>query len=75
MGNSVRNLSLQSKEELKSSPADAEQTMSLEDYYRKQNKLIDFQVQATPGGTGQGLLAALHLRHINAVNSSQKLTA
>ncbi|KAM1428435.1 hypothetical protein ACFX2I_044763 [Malus domestica] len=72
---SVRNLNLQSKEELKYSPADAEQTKSLEDYYRKQNKLIDFQVQAAPGETWQGLLAALHLQHINAVNSSQKLTA
>ncbi|KAM1508837.1 hypothetical protein TB2_017719 [Malus domestica] len=56
MGNSVRNLNLQSKEELKSSPADAEQTKSLEDYYRK------------------SLKNALHLQHINAVNSSHKLT-
>ncbi|KAM1075704.1 hypothetical protein ACFX13_023664 [Malus domestica] len=76
MGNSVRNLNLQPKEELlKSSPADAEQTKSLEDYYRKQNKLIDFQIKAAPGETWQGLLAALHLQHINAVSSSQKLTA
>lgn len=76
MGNSVRNLNLQSKEELlKSPPADAEQSKSLEDYYRKQNKLIDFQVKAAPGETWQGLLAALHLQHINAVSSSRKLTA
>ncbi|RXH92479.1 hypothetical protein DVH24_033375 [Malus domestica] len=47
---------------------------SLEGYHRKQNKLIDFQVQAAPGETWQGLLAALHLQHINVVNSSQKLT-
>ncbi|TQD99497.1 hypothetical protein C1H46_014833 [Malus baccata] len=76
MGTSVRNLNLQTKEELlKSSPADAEQTKSPEDYYRKQHKLIDFQVKSAPGETWQGLLAALHLQHINAVNSSQKLTA
>ncbi|KAM1217487.1 hypothetical protein ACFX13_045540 [Malus domestica] len=50
-------------------------TKSLEDYYRKQHKLIDFQVKSAPGETWQGLLAALHLQHINAVNSSQKLTA
>ncbi|TQD99495.1 hypothetical protein C1H46_014831 [Malus baccata] len=108
MGTSVRNLNLQTKEELlKSSPADAaqvwplssvyiclvistdvgnhrkmgcnpfllSQTKSPEDYYRKQHKLIDFQVKSAPGETWQGLLAALHLQHINAVNSSQKLTA
>ncbi|RXH89276.1 hypothetical protein DVH24_031633 [Malus domestica] len=50
-------------------------TKSPEDYYRKQHKLIDFQVKSAPGETWQGLLAALHLQHINAVNSSQKLTA
>ncbi|KAM1072950.1 hypothetical protein FF1_018136 [Malus domestica] len=52
MGNSVRNLNLQSKEELKSSPADAEQTKSLEDYYRKQNKRIDFQKLTMRGSLG-----------------------
>lgn len=55
--------------------ANAEQSKLLEDYYRKQNKLIDFQVKGAPGETWKGLLAALHLQHINAVSSSQKLTA
>ncbi|KAM1130033.1 hypothetical protein ACFX19_045438 [Malus domestica] len=50
-------------------------TKSPEDYYRKQHELIDFQVKSAPGETWQGLLAALHLQHINAVDSSQKLTA
>ncbi|KAB2614080.1 adenylate kinase 1 [Pyrus ussuriensis x Pyrus communis] len=55
MGSSVRNLNLQTKEELlKSSPADAEQTKSLEDYYRKQHKLINFQVKTAPGETWRG---------------------
>ncbi|XP_008231147.1 PREDICTED: probable adenylate kinase 7, mitochondrial [Prunus mume] len=72
----MRNLNMQLPDErLKSSTADAEQSKSLEDYYRKQNKLIDFQVKAAPGETWKGLLAALHLQHINAVSSSQKLTA
>ncbi|CAL9014808.1 unnamed protein product [Prunus brigantina] len=72
----MRNLNLQLPDERpKSSTADAEQGKSLEDYYRKQNKLIDFQVKAAPGETWKGLLAALHLQHINDVSSSQKLTA
>lgn len=72
----MRNLNMQLPDErLKSSTADAEQSKSLEDYYRKQDKLIDFQVKAAPGETWKGLLAALHLQHINAVSSSQKLTA
>ncbi|KAJ4729434.1 adenylate kinase [Melia azedarach] len=53
----------------------SEQGKSLEDYYRKQRKLLDFQVAGAPGETWQGLLAALHLQHMNAVSSSQKLTA
>ncbi|KAL5581323.1 hypothetical protein UlMin_013765 [Ulmus minor] len=53
----------------------AEQSKSLEEYYRKQKKLVDFLVTGAPGETWQGLLAALHLQHINAVSSSQKLTA
>lgn len=53
----------------------AEQSKPLEDYYKKQQKLLDFQVAGAPGETWQGLLAALHLQHVNAVNSSQKLTA
>lgn len=53
------------------------QSKQLEEYYRKQRKIIDFEVAAgAPGETWQGLLAALHLQHINAVSSSsQKLTA
>lgn len=51
------------------------QSKPLEDYYRKQQKLLDFHVASAPGETWQGLLAALHLQHINAVSSSQKLTA
>ena len=52
------------------------QSKPLEDYYRKQRKLLDFEVAGAPGETWQGLLAALHLQHVNAVNSSsQKLTA
>lgn len=53
----------------------AEQSKPLEDYYRKQKKLLDFQVAGPPGETWQGLLGALHLQHMDAVNSSQKLTA
>ncbi|KAJ0054308.1 hypothetical protein Pint_02961 [Pistacia integerrima] len=53
----------------------AEQGKSLEDYYRKQKKLVDFQVSSAPGETWQGLLAALHLQHMNAVSTSPKLTA
>ncbi|KAF2305963.1 hypothetical protein GH714_009172 [Hevea brasiliensis] len=53
----------------------AEQGKALEDYYRKQKKLVDFQVAGAPGEIWQGLLATLHLKHLGAVNSSQKLTA
>ncbi|KAH7681120.1 Adenylate kinase/UMP-CMP kinase protein [Dioscorea alata] len=53
----------------------SEQSKLLEEYYRKQNKLLNFQMAGGPGETWQGLLAALHLQHINAVNGSQKLTA
>ncbi|XP_059669991.1 probable adenylate kinase 7, mitochondrial [Cornus florida] len=53
----------------------AEKSKPLEDYYRKQKKLLDFQVAGAPGETWQGLLAALHLQHMNAISSSQKLTA
>jgi len=47
----------------------------LEDYYRKQKKLLNFEVAGGHGETWKGLLAALHLQHINALSSSQKLTA
>ncbi|XVE84132.1 hypothetical protein DITRI_Ditri16bG0145000 [Diplodiscus trichospermus] len=52
-----------------------EQAMSLEDYYSKQKKLLNYQVAGAPGDTWQGLLAALDLHHMNALTSSQKLTA
>ncbi|KAI3473855.1 hypothetical protein Pfo_028036 [Paulownia fortunei] len=57
----------------------AEQMKPLEEYYKQQKKLLDFQVAGAPGDTWQGLLAALQLQHMSAVtsaaNSSQKLTA
>ncbi|XP_052195017.1 probable adenylate kinase 7, mitochondrial [Diospyros lotus] len=53
----------------------AEQSKPLEDYYRQQKKLLDFQVEGAAAETWEGLLAALHLQHMNAVSSSQKLTA
>lgn len=46
----------------------------LEAYYQNQNKLINFQVGDAPGDNWKGLLAALHLQHINAVHSSKTLT-
>ncbi|KAL9998599.1 putative adenylate kinase [Helianthus debilis subsp. tardiflorus] len=46
----------------------------LEDYYKKQQKLLNFNVAGAPGETWQGLLAALHLQHMNALSSSQKLS-
>ncbi|XP_022982705.1 probable adenylate kinase 7, mitochondrial [Cucurbita maxima] len=51
-----------------------EQRKPLEEYYRGQRKLVDFQVTGGPGETWKGLLEALHLQHINAVSSTQKLT-
>lgn len=53
----------------------ADECKLLEDYYRKQKKLLNFEVAGGHGETWQGLLAALHLQHINALSSSQKLTA
>ena len=52
-----------------------EERKLLEDYYRKQKKLLNFEVAGAPGETWQGLLAALHLQYVNARSSSQKLTA
>ncbi|KAI7733939.1 hypothetical protein M8C21_005325 [Ambrosia artemisiifolia] len=46
----------------------------LEDYYNKQKKLLNFNVAGAPGETWKGLLAALHLQHVNALSSSQKLS-
>ncbi|KAJ4807780.1 adenylate kinase [Rhynchospora pubera] len=52
----------------------SEQSKLLEDYYREQRKLMNFQVSGGPGETWKGLLAALQLQHIDAPNSPQKLT-
>ncbi|RDX91031.1 putative adenylate kinase 7, mitochondrial [Mucuna pruriens] len=53
----------------------ADECKLLEDYYRKQKKLLNFEVAGGHGETWQGLLTALRLQHINALSSSQKLTA
>ncbi|PSR87495.1 adenylate kinase [Actinidia chinensis var. chinensis] len=86
MGKSSLNLNLPSQDNPTLSGAEAggcwkeklrayaEQSKPLEDYYRKQKKLLDFQVAEAPGETWHGLLAALHLQHMNAA-TSQKLTA
>jgi hypothetical protein len=50
------------------------QSKPLEDYYQKQKRLLDFQVGSAPAENWQGLLAALHLQHINAACSSKKPT-
>ncbi|XP_073120696.1 probable adenylate kinase 7, mitochondrial isoform X2 [Henckelia pumila] len=51
----------------------------VEEYYKQQKKLLDFQVAGAPGDAWPGLLAALQLQHMSCVsssaNSSQKLTA
>ncbi|EEF51812.1 probable adenylate kinase 7, mitochondrial [Ricinus communis] len=52
-----------------------EQSKPLEDYYRKQKKLLDFEVGTAPGETWQGLVSALHLQHVNALYCSKNLTA
>ena len=46
------------------------QNNALEEYYKKQKKLLNFNVGSAPGETWQGLLAALHLQHMNALSSS-----
>ncbi|URE44250.1 adenylate kinase, partial [Musa troglodytarum] len=51
----------------------SEQIKLLEEYYMKQKKLLDVQVTGGPGETWQGLLAALHLQHMDTA-TSQKLT-
>ncbi|KAK6117487.1 hypothetical protein DH2020_048765 [Rehmannia glutinosa] len=53
----------------------AEQRKPLEEYYKQQKKLLNFQVAGPPGDTWQGLLAALQLQHMNAASLSHKLTA
>ncbi|CAN1321718.1 Probable adenylate kinase 7, mitochondrial [Linum perenne] len=60
---------------IKKSRVYAEEGKAVEDYYRKQRKLLDFQVAGGPGETWQGLLAALHLKQANAVLSTTKLVA
>ncbi|RRT82105.1 hypothetical protein B296_00001044 [Ensete ventricosum] len=45
----------------------------LEEYYRKQKKLLDVQVSGGPAETWRGLLAALHLQHMDTA-TAQKLT-
>lgn len=51
------------------------QGMSVEEYYKKQQKLLDFQVKGAAGDSWLGLLTALHLQPMHAISSSQKLTA
>ncbi|KAL3624323.1 hypothetical protein CASFOL_033139 [Castilleja foliolosa] len=54
----------------------AVQRKPLEDYYKKQKKLLDFLVTGAPGDTWQGLLTALQLQHMsNAASSPHKLSA
>ncbi|ERN06911.1 probable adenylate kinase 7, mitochondrial [Amborella trichopoda] len=50
-----------------------EQSKPLEDYYRRQKKLLDYKVAGGVGETWQGLLAALQLEHVDI--DSPKLTA
>ncbi|KAG0494101.1 hypothetical protein HPP92_005095 [Vanilla planifolia] len=52
-----------------------EQNKLLEDYYGKQNKLLNFFVAGGPGETWRGLLAALRLQQVHAASLSNKLTA
>ena len=49
------------------------QSKALEDYYREQQKLLEFQVDGSPGANWPRLLAALHLKHIVAARTSHKL--
>ncbi|KAM3286811.1 putative adenylate kinase 7, mitochondrial [Capsicum chacoense] len=53
----------------------AEQIKPLEEYYRKQKKLLDFQVAGGPAETWQGLLAALQLQHMRSSVGSTQLSA
>lgn len=46
----------------------AEQKKALEEYYKQQKKLVDFQVSGRHGDGWEGLLAALQLQHLRAVN-------
>uniref|UniRef100_A0A7C8YFK6 adenylate kinase n=1 Tax=Opuntia streptacantha TaxID=393608 RepID=A0A7C8YFK6_OPUST len=51
-----------------------EQMKLLEEYYQSRNKLIEFRVGNAPRETWKGLIAALHLQHIDAVHSSRMVT-
>ncbi|XP_030967771.1 probable adenylate kinase 7, mitochondrial isoform X1 [Quercus lobata] len=51
----------------------AKQSKAVEDYYRKQQKLLEFQVDNSPAANWPRLLAALHLKHIVAARTSHKL--
>ncbi|KAL8153140.1 hypothetical protein V2J09_010900 [Rumex salicifolius] len=53
----------------------AEQSKPMEDYYRKQKKLLEFKVAEAPAESWQGLLAALQLQHLNSSAHLPKLTA
>ncbi|WOK96598.1 putative adenylate kinase 7, mitochondrial [Canna indica] len=48
----------------------SEQFKLLEEYYRKQDKLLDIQVTGGPGETWRGLLVALHLQHMDTASFS-----
>ncbi|GAB2240907.1 hypothetical protein Droror1_Dr00021425 [Drosera rotundifolia] len=51
----------------------AEQRKLLEDYYRSQKKLIDFQVGSAFRDTWKGLLAVLHLPHFDVNHVTRRL--
>ncbi|GER33279.1 adenylate kinase family-like protein [Striga asiatica] len=46
----------------------SEKRKPLEEYYKQQKKLVEFQVGGAPGDPWNGLLAALHLPHMNTNN-------
>ena len=50
------------------------QTKLLEDYYKQQRKIVELKTSARPGETWQGLVAALHLQHLDAPPTPHKLT-
>ncbi|KAF8712729.1 hypothetical protein HU200_010197 [Digitaria exilis] len=52
----------------------AKQTKLLEDYYNEQRKIVELKTSARPGETWQGLVAALHLQHLDAPPTPHKLT-
>lgn len=52
----------------------AKQAKQLEDYYKKQRKLMELKTSARPGETWQGLVAALHLQHLDPSPTPHKLT-